>query len=75
MTEPHLHEVHYGVVRQGDGWAIIGPGLKVGGYARRSSAVRAARRLALSSAGLPVLLHVQDEDGVLRPPRTIQPRR
>ena len=39
MTEPHLHEVHYGVVRQGDGWAIIGPGLKVGGYARRSSAV------------------------------------
>jgi hypothetical protein len=74
MTEPRLPKVNYGVVRLGEGWAIIGPGLKVGGYRHRSSALRAARRLALRSGGLPVQLHVQDEDGVLAPPRTIRPR-
>ena len=36
-------QVHYGVVKQADGWAIIGENLRVGGYARRSSAVVAAR--------------------------------
>ncbi len=69
-----MAQVHYGVVKQDDGWAIIGENLRIGGYARRSSAVVAARRLAEKSGGLPVKLHIQDEGGELLPPSEIVPR-
>lgn len=68
-----MSQIHYGVVKQDDGWAIIGRCLRVGGYARRSSAVFAAKRLASKCGGLPVHLHVQDEAGVLQPPRRVAP--
>jgi len=65
-----MTEVHYGVIQQGGRWRIFGPNLRFGSYARRSSAVRAARRLAARS--LPVgILHVQDETGELLPPERI----
>ncbi|MCR5874949.1 DUF2188 domain-containing protein [Phenylobacterium sp. J426] len=63
-----MPQVHYGVVKQSGRWRIIGQNLNVGRYRRRESAIRAARRLAASSGGLAAVLHVQDEDGVLRPP-------
>ena len=62
-----MSDVHYGVVQQNGRWIILGANLRFGSYARRSSAVRAARRLAEISSGLPVQLHVQDEDGELPP--------
>jgi hypothetical protein len=68
-----MTQVHYGVVKQDDGWAIIGENLRVGGYARRSSAVTAAKRLAAKSGGLPVQLHIQDETGELLPPADVVP--
>jgi hypothetical protein len=68
-----MTQVHYGVVKQDDGWTIIGDNLRVGGYARRSSAVVAAKRLAAKSGGLPVQLHIQDETGELLPPSTVVP--
>jgi len=68
-----MSQIHYGVVKQQDGWAIIGENLRVGGYARRSSAVFAARRLASKCGGLPVHLHVQDETGELLPPSRVTP--
>ena len=64
-----MADVHYGVVQQDGAWIIIGDGLHFGSYRSRWSAERAARRLAKSSAGLPVQLHVQDESGSFgRPP-------
>lgn len=66
-----MKQIQYGVVQRWDGWAIIGQNLRVGGYAHRSSAVRAARKLALNSGGLPVQLHLQDEGGELLPPEAI----
>ena len=69
-----MAQVHYGVVKQDDGWAIIGENLRIGGYARRSSAVTAAKRLAEKSGGLAVKLHVQEESGELPAPSEIVPR-
>jgi hypothetical protein len=63
-----MTEVNYGVVQHNGAWTIIGDGLRFGAYASRVSAVRAARRLAKQSSGLPVKLHIQDESGELRPP-------
>lgn len=66
-----MSEVHYGVVQQGDRWLIIGDNLRFGAYRRRSSAVRAARRLAERSVGRAVRLHIQAETGELLPPENI----
>ena len=66
-----MTEVDYGVVRHNGAWSIIGKGLHFGAYTSRSSAERAARRLAGQSSGLPVRLHVQDESGELKPPERL----
>jgi hypothetical protein len=66
-----MSEVHYGVVQQNGRWTIIGDHLRFGSYLFRSVAERAARRLAATSCGLPVQLHLQDETGVLLPPRKL----
>lgn len=68
-----MTEVHYGVVRVGDHWAIVGDHLRFGSYRTRNQASAAATRLAEQSTGvgLPVLLHVQDEDGLLPEPRLL----
>ncbi|HEX2559683.1 hypothetical protein [Phenylobacterium sp.] len=66
-------QVHYGVVKQDGAWTIIGRRLRVGRYERRSSAISAARRLALRSAGLPVQLHIQSLTGELLPPVQVVP--
>jgi hypothetical protein len=66
-----VDEVHYGVVHQDGAWTIVGAGLRFGAYQTRRAAERAARRLARKSSGLPVLLHVQDERGELRPPARV----
>lgn len=65
-----MTEVHYGVVRVGDYWSIVGDSLRFGHYHSRRQASEAASRLAEQSTGigLPVLLHVQDEDFVLPGP-------
>lgn len=63
-----MTEVNYGVVQRNGAWSIIGKGLTFGSYKSRSSAERAARRLAGQSGGLAVRLHVQDETGELKPP-------
>lgn len=65
-----MAEVHYGVVRVGDTWAIIGDQLRVGAYASRRQAVTAARRLAeqTTGVGLPVRMHLQDDSGQLLKP-------
>ncbi len=65
-----MTEVHYGVVRVGDTWAIIGDALRVGAYATRRQAERAARNLAeqATGVGLPVKMHLQDETGELLKP-------
>lgn len=69
-----MTQVHYGVVKQGAAWTIVGKNLRVGRYTSRRSAVRAAKRLAGKSAGLPVQLHVQDSSGELLPPVQVVPR-
>jgi hypothetical protein len=65
-----MTEVHYGVVRVGNTWAIIGDQLRVGAYATRRQAVSAARRLAeqATGVGLPVQMHLQDDTGELLHP-------
>lgn len=68
-----MTQVHYGVVKQDGAWTIVGQNLRVGRYTSRHSAVRAARRLALNSAGLPVQLHVQNASGQLLPPVQVVP--
>lgn len=65
-----MTEAHYGVVEQGGHWIIIGAGLRFGHYADRTAAERAARGLAEYSV-LGVQLHIQDENGVLRPPERL----
>lgn len=62
-----MTEVHYGVVRVGDRWSIIGDNLRFGAYETRGEARAAVRRLAEHPAGLglPVMLHEQEEDWVL----------
>lgn len=59
-----MTEVHYGVVRVGERWSIIGDNLRFGAYETRGEARAAARRLAEHPAGLglPVTLYEQDED-------------
>ena len=70
-----MTQIHYGVVKQDGRWTIIGRHLRVGRYVHRQSAIRAARRLARRSAGLPVKLHVQDDaTGELAPPRDVAGR-
>ena len=71
--EVTMTEVHYGVVRVGETWAIIGDQLRVGAYATRRQAENAARRLAeqVTGVGLPVRMHLQDETGELLPPSTV----
>ena len=68
-----MADVHYGVVQQDGAWTIIGDSLHFGSYRTRWSAVRAARRLARKSGGLPVQLHVQTEAGELLPPARVRP--
>jgi hypothetical protein len=68
-----MADVHYGVVHQNGAWTIIGDHLHFGRYLSRRTAERAAWRLARHSGGLPVLLHVQDESGELRPPARLIP--
>lgn len=65
-----MTEVHYGVVRVDGHWSIVGENLRFGHYPTRRQASEAAARLAEYSTGIgvPVLLHVQDEDGVLPRP-------
>ena len=69
-----MTQIHYGVVKQNGRWTIIGRHLRVGRYLHRETAVRAARRLAGRSGGLPVKLHVQEETGELAPPRDVAGR-
>jgi len=63
--------IQYGVVGQFGKWTIIGDGLKYRSYLTSAEAERAATQLALNSGGLPVLLHVQDETGELKPPTRV----
>ncbi len=65
-----MAEVHYGVVRVGKTWAVIGEQLRVGAYATRDQAEYAARSLAAQATGvgLPVRMHLQDETGELLKP-------
>jgi len=65
-----MTEVHYGVVRVGEDWAIIGDHLRVGHYPTRDLAEAAAARLAeqATGVGLPVQMHLQDDSGELLPP-------
>ena len=65
-----MTEVHYGVVRVGDHWSIVGENLRFGRYASQGLASEAAARLAEQSTGVGmcVLLAVQDEDFTLPAP-------
>ena len=58
-----MMEVHYGVVKAGDEWTIVGQGLRTGHFQTSSEARRVARRMADHASGLPVHLHFQDEAG------------
>ncbi|MCY1645676.1 hypothetical protein OVA11_00920 [Caulobacter sp. SL161] len=68
-----MTEVHYGVVRVGDHWAIVGENLRFGAYETRSEAQAAVRRLAAFPAGLglPVMLHEQEDDWVFPGPTLV----
>lgn len=63
-----MTEIHYGVVRVAGRWRLIGQGLTLDGYETRKAATRAALRLTSFATGLgvPVDLHMQDENGGLR---------
>lgn len=65
-----MTEVHYGVVRVGNYWSIVGDHLRFGHYETQHQATEAASRLAEQSTGvgMPVLLAVQEEDFTLPPP-------
>ena len=58
-----MTEVHYGVVRIGDHWSIVGEHLRFGAYETPDAARAAVLRLAEHPAGLglPVVLHEEDE--------------
>lgn len=62
-----MTEVHYGVVRVGNYWSIVGEHLRFGHYESQHKAAQAASRLAEQSTGvgMPVHLAVQDEDFTL----------
>ena len=68
-----MTEVHYGVVRVGDRWSIIGDNLRFGAYQTRGEARAAARRLAEHPAGLglPVTLYEQEDDWAPLSPRPL----
>jgi hypothetical protein len=68
-----MTEVHYGVVRVGDRWSIIGDNLRFGAYETRDAARAAALRLAEHPAGLglPVVMHEQEDDWMLRRPTAL----
>jgi len=68
-----MTEVHYGVVRIGDHWSIVGDNLRFGHYATRFEASDAALRLAEQSSGMgvPVRLHVQEDDFILPSPTVL----
>ncbi len=68
-----MTEVHYGVVRVGDRWSIIGDNLRFGAYETRGEARAAARRLAEHPAGLglPVMLYEQEDDWAPLSPTTL----
>ncbi|MDG2523119.1 hypothetical protein P7B02_16430 [Caulobacter segnis] len=63
-----MTEIHYGVVRVAGRWRLIGQGLNLDSYDSRKAATRAALRLTSFATGLgvPVDLHMQDENGGLR---------
>ena len=63
-----MTEIHYGVVQVAGRWRLIGEGLTLDGYESRKAATRAALRLTSFATGLgvPVDLHLQDENGGLR---------
>lgn len=65
-----MAEVHYGVIRVGDHWSIVGEHLRFGHYSTQHQATAAVSRLAEQSTGvgMPVLLAVQDEDFTLPAP-------
>ena len=65
-----MAEVHYGVVRVGNHWSIVGEHLRFGHYATQHQATAAVARLAEQSTGvgMPVMLAVQDEDFTLPAP-------
>lgn len=65
-----MTEVHYGVVRVGEDWAIIGDHLRFGHYPTRDLAQAAAVRLAqqASGVGLSVHMHFEDDSGQLLKP-------
>lgn len=68
-----MTEVHYGVVRVGDHWSIIGDYLRFGAYETRDAARAAALRLAEHPAGLglPVVMHEQEDEWVLPHPKSL----
>lgn len=68
-----MADIHYGVVLQDGRWRLIGKHLSYGAYRSRARAVRAARQLARACAGLPVMLHLQEDDARLGAPRRLEP--
>ena len=67
-----MAEIHFGVVRIGQGWTVVGPALRTRSFATRIEAESVARRFAGEVIGRPVLLHVQSEDGELGPAERVK---
>jgi hypothetical protein len=65
--------VQYGVVRIDGRWTIISEGLRFGSYDTGAEAEQVARLMADQAAGVPVLLHLQDETGELHRERHAPP--
>lgn len=61
-----MAEIHYGVVRLGDGWTIIGNALRTRSFATQIEAEAVVRRFAGEVVGREVIVHMQGEDGELR---------
>jgi len=58
--------VHYGVVRIEGTWRVISDGLQLGAFDTREDAEALARRMAEAApGGVPVHLHLQNDDGEL----------
>ncbi len=66
-----MAEIHFGVVRIADRWTIVGPALRMRSFDTQAEAETVARRFAGEVIGRPVLLSLQEEDGVLRPPERV----
>lgn len=62
-----MSEIHYGVVRIAGGWTVVGPSLRTRSFATKTEAEGVARRFASEVIGRPVMIHLQNEDGELRP--------